>query len=93
MISPVLAGWGMPTKIIEALACGKPIIATKAAARAVPRKYKRLKIVDIENFANAIVDALKKDNPVDASDFELLKSEFTWACAIDKLTKRVEQII
>ena len=93
MMSPILAGWGMPTKIIESLACGKPIVATEQAARAVPKKYKILKIVDIDNFADAIVAALKEKKPVDSSDFELLKQEFTWAGAISKLTKRIEQII
>ena len=93
MISPILAGWGMPTKIIESLACGKPIVATEAAARAVPKKYTRIKVADIDHFALAVVDALKEDNPVDDSDFDLLKQEFTWAGAIDKLAKRIEQII
>jgi len=93
MISPILAGWGMPTKIIEALACGKPIIATEPAARAIPKKYRTLKVVDIENFANAIVEALKASHPVDASDFELLKQEYTWAGALEKLAERIEGIL
>ncbi|MBN1155421.1 glycosyltransferase family 4 protein [candidate division KSB1 bacterium] len=93
MISPILAGWGMPTKIIESLACGKPIVATEAAARAVPKKYRTLHIVSVSEFADTIVKLLKENNPVDASDFELLKQEFTWSGALTKLAERIEQII
>ena len=93
MISPILDGWGMPTKIIESLACGKPIVATETASRAVPKKYKTLKVVDINDFADAVVEALKENNPVDDCDFELLKQEFIWAGAINKLAERIEQIL
>ncbi len=93
MISPILMGWGMPTKIIESLACGKPIVATEPAARAVPKKYRTLNVVDIDNFADAVVDALKKSKPVDPSDFEMLKKEYTWAGALKNLADRIEQTI
>jgi glycosyltransferase involved in cell wall biosynthesis len=93
MISPILMGWGMPTKIIESLACGKPIVATEAAARAVPKKYKTLRIVDIDHFDDAIVAALQENKPVDDCDFELLQQEYTWAGALEKLADRIEKII
>ena len=93
MISPILQGWGMPTKVIESLACGKPIIATEPASRAIPKKYRTLKVVDIENFANAIVAALKANHPVDANDYELLKQEYTWAGSLDKLADRIDEIL
>jgi glycosyltransferase involved in cell wall biosynthesis len=35
VISPMLQGWGFPTKIVEALACGKVTITTPAGARAL----------------------------------------------------------
>jgi glycosyltransferase involved in cell wall biosynthesis len=93
MISPILAGWGMPTKIIESLGCGKQIVATETAARGVPKKYKTLHIVDINQFADKIVELLQQGNAVDPVDFELLKQEFTWAGALNKLADRIEQII
>ena len=83
----------MPTKVIESLACGKPIVATEPASRAVPKKYRTLNVVDIDNFADVIVSALKADKPVDASDFELLKQEYTWAGALDKLADHIEDIL
>jgi len=49
--------------------------------------------VDIENFADAIVEALKAENPVDTSDFELLKQEYTWAGALDLLADRIDGIL
>ena len=93
MMSPILAGWGMPTKIIESLACGKPIVATEAAARAVPKKYRTLHIVPISQFADKIIALFHENRPVDPIDFELLKQEFTWAGAISKLADRIEQLI
>jgi len=93
MISPILAGWGMPTKIIESLACGKPIVATETASRAVPKKYRTLHVVDIEKFADKIVTLLNDGKPVIPDDFNLLKQEFTWAGAISKLAERIEHII
>ncbi|MEE4311972.1 MAG: glycosyltransferase family 4 protein, partial [candidate division KSB1 bacterium] len=93
MISPILAGWGMPTKIIESLACGKPIVATETASRAVPKKYRSLHVVDIKEFSNTIVALLKKNKPVDDSDFDMLMEEFTWAGAIDNLGQEIERRI
>jgi len=93
MISPILMGWGMPTKIIESLACGKPIVATEAASRAVPKKYRTLRVVGIDHFADAVVEALQRNRPVDSSDFEMLKQEFTWAGVIKKLADKIEQVI
>lgn len=93
MISPILAGWGMPTKIIESLACGKPIVATETASRAVPKKYRSLHVVDIKEFSDTIVALLKQNKPVDDSDFDMLMEEFTWAGAIDNLGQEIERRI
>lgn len=93
IISPILAGWGMPTKIIESLACGKPIVATKEACRTIQKKYKTLNVVDIKDFPNAILAALKREIPVESVDFELLKQEFNWKIALDQLAEHIKAII
>jgi len=89
-ISPIQQGWGMPTKIIEALACGKFTIATPVAARSVPREFKRLKVIETEQFADAICEALQKESPVSDIDFEQINTRYNWRTNIMKLADRIE---
>ncbi len=78
IISPMLGGWGMPTKVVESLACGKPVVATEIGARSVPRTYKQLTVENVEAFSGRICEVLEAGNSVDASDFEKLKQDFLW---------------
>jgi glycosyltransferase involved in cell wall biosynthesis len=93
VISPIRAGWGFPTKIIEALACGKPIVATEAAARTIPRKYRTLKVVSMDRYADAVISALTNNRPCDPIDFEILKKEYTWSGAVSGLSDRIEAML
>ncbi len=92
IISPIQGGWGMPTKVIESLACGKQVIATEIGARAVPRHYKRLTVCKIEDFPDAICKFLEEDTPVDSCDFEMLKRDFLWENRLSKLREEIENI-
>ena len=92
IISPIQGGWGMPTKVIESLACGKRVIATEVGARAVPRHYKRLSVCAIEDFPGAICKFLEEDTPVDSCDFETLKKDFLWENRLSKLREKIEEI-
>jgi glycosyltransferase involved in cell wall biosynthesis len=50
MICPLFSGGGIRIKIIEALSCGKPIIATKIAAEGIPyQNYSPSPIIIVEN--------------------------------------------
>lgn len=90
VISPIQQGWGMPTKIIEALACGKLTIATPVAARSVPRDFKRLQVAETDQFATAICRALKTEKMVSDIDFENLKAKYSWRANILKLADKIE---
>lgn len=72
-ISPLMQGWGMPTKIIQALACGKPIVSTPTGARTIPTTLHQLKIRMIPDFAQTICDILQQNQPVIQDDFETIK--------------------
>jgi glycosyltransferase involved in cell wall biosynthesis len=91
VISPVLMGWGMPTKVVESLACGKPVVATEAGARAVPRRFRRLRVSSIDDFGRVLVGVLRENRPVDAGDFESLKDEFAWERRLERILPRIEQ--
>ncbi|MFH1942420.1 MAG: glycosyltransferase family 4 protein [bacterium] len=92
VISPLSGGWGMPTKIIESLACGKRVIATEVGARTVSKNYKRLIVCEIHGFPVEIVKTLEEDRPVDASDFHLLKKDYMWKSRLPGLKEKIEQI-
>jgi len=93
VISPILKGWGMPTKVIESLACGKPVIATEVGARSVPRHYHRLKVCSIAEFPQAIVQTLRENRPVDSVDFEKLKADFLWSARLEKMIEKLESVL
>ena len=90
VISPMLKGWGMPTKVVESLACGKHVIATEVGARAVPREYRRLTVCNIKEFADKICNALEENNPVDACDYEAIKRDFSWTRRLEALRERID---
>jgi len=90
IISPIQQGWGMPTKIIEALACGKITIATPVAARAVPRIFERLRVVETDQFAQTICDALKNEKMVNDVDYGALLEKYSWQINISKLADKIE---
>ncbi|MBN1352393.1 glycosyltransferase family 4 protein [candidate division KSB1 bacterium] len=90
IISPIQQGWGMPTKIIEALAVGKITIATPIAARSVPREFQLLRVKETDAFPDAICDALNDGKFVSDVDFERLKKHYSWRTNIMRLADRIE---
>ncbi|MDM7926901.1 MAG: glycosyltransferase [bacterium] len=92
VISPMTGGWGMPTKVVESLACGKPVVATETGARSVPRAFSRLTVCPIEEFPEAIVRILRENRPVDGADFEALKREFLWEHRLGRLDEAVARL-
>ena len=85
-------GWGFPTKIIEALACGKPTIATPIGARSIERDYKSLNVCELNQFSQEICQALKNCQPVTTVDFEKLKNRYSWSINIQKLAKKLNNL-
>jgi glycosyltransferase involved in cell wall biosynthesis len=90
IISPMLGGWGMPTKIVESLACGKPVIATEIGARSVSRHFRRLTVCSLDRFADAVIRTLRENRPVDPGDFEALKNEYLWENRLSALLRKMD---
>jgi len=93
VISPLMKGWGMPTKIVEALACGKPIVSTSIGARTIPNIFRQLKIRTIPEFSDAICHILQDDHPVMREDYETVRKMYGWNTHLDDLCDRICQII
>jgi len=91
VISPMLQGWGFPTKIVEALACGKITIATPVGARAVGSDYETLRIVEVQDFAAEICRALTAGPAVSTVDFAKVKARFSWRANIARLAEFIDR--
>jgi glycosyltransferase involved in cell wall biosynthesis len=88
-ISPMLQGRGFPTKIVEALACGKPTIATETGARAVEGTYESLIVCALDEFPDRICRVLDAGQPVRRNDAQQLKERYSWPGNIQRLANRL----
>lgn len=91
--SPIMEGAGFPTKIVEALACGKPTISTPVGARAVERDYRTFEVCDLSEFADRICAALERDTPVVTDDFDKLVERYAWQANLDRLVETMDRLI
>lgn len=92
-VTPVLAGMGSPTKVYEALACGKQVVATPMGARSVPADYRSLHVAALEDFP-AIVNRLLDERPApEAADFGRIREEHSWRALAERLGDALEATI
>lgn len=89
VISPMLRGHGFPTKIIEALACGKPTVATAVGARGVP-SFASLHVKDVDDFAETILQILSEDHPVESDQFAEIRDTFGWDALVGRLHDQLD---
>ncbi len=90
VISPMLQGYGFPTKIVEALACGKPTITTPVGGRALEQDYRILKFAEIPTFAAEINHALAEGQPVSDVDHEKIRTRYAWNAIVGRLSDWIE---
>ena len=90
VISPMRQGWGFPTKIVEALACGKPTVTTPVGGRALEKDYHILKFAEIEVFAAEICRNLADAQPVTDVDHDKVKARYSWEANVRKLSSWLE---
>jgi glycosyltransferase involved in cell wall biosynthesis len=86
VISPMLQGWGFPTKIVEALACGKPTITTPVGGRALEKDYHILKFAELDAFGAQVCQSLADAEPVTAVDHPKVKARYSWGANVQKLS-------
>ena len=91
VISPMLQGWGFPTKIVEALACGKPTVTTPVGGRALEKDYHILKFAEIGAFGAQICRSLAEAQPVTDVDHDKVKARYSWEANVRKLSDWIER--
>ena len=92
-ITPVLAGMGSPTKVFEALACGKQVVATPMGARSVPTDYRSLHVTPLENFPEVVNRLLDERPPPETADFARIRNEHSWSALVRRLGDAIENTI
>jgi glycosyltransferase involved in cell wall biosynthesis len=92
-VTPVLAGMGSPTKVYEALASGKQVVATPMGARSVPTDYRSLHVTALEDFP-AVVNRLLDERPgPETADFGRIRDEHSWRALAERLGNAIEATI
>jgi sugar transferase (PEP-CTERM/EpsH1 system associated) len=92
-IAPMQSGSGMQFKILDAMACGIPVVATQLGVGAIQAKHGRdLLVADRpEDFINACVRLLEDDGLAERlrqSGRRLVEGVYTWEANVE----RIEQI-
>ncbi len=97
-IAPMQAGSGIQFKVLEAMACGTPVIATSLAIQGIEAEAnKHLLVADtVQDFANQVVRLLS-DSALRAHLSEcardLIKTHYTWAQSISALEAVYEKAL
>jgi len=87
VISPLKQGWGFPTKIVEALASGKPTVATRIGARTIETDFAALMIRTIEQFPDTICQILDKGFVPSKDDVIKLRNRYSWSANLERLIR------
>jgi glycosyltransferase involved in cell wall biosynthesis len=91
VIAPMPFAHGMATKIVLALAFGKPVLTTPEGVGSIPRKYRQLVVTPLAMFPSKIVELLAACRSVDTSEFAALCDDFAWPQLIARLHRRIEE--
>ena len=92
VVAPLLQGRGSPTKVIEALAAGKPVVATPVGARSIDTDFHTLFVAEPEEFADRLVEVLRREEPVSASDYDRVRAHFAWPVLMDRLALAIQAV-
>lgn len=93
VIVPVLRGAGMRIKTVEALACGKQVVATQKGAEGVDTgRATRLRVVALEAFAEAVVDELLHGRADDPADFAWLCETYATDAVLGRLVALIDRV-
>ena len=97
-VAPVPYGAGVQNKVLEAMACGTPVIASGQAASGVDAKVGRDLLVadDAQSFAQAILHLLSDGaarEKIGRAGREYVEEHLSWQAAVEKLEEVYSEII
>ena len=93
VIVPVVRGAGMRIKTVEALACGKQVVATEKGAEGVDRsRATRLLVVPLDRFADAVIDELRHGRADDPVDFPWLDRTYSTDAVLGRLVALARRV-
>lgn len=94
VLVPVRTGGGMRIKTIEALACGKMVIAADRGADGIDLdRVRRIRSVAREDFAQAILDELEHGVGDDDVDFAYLKSQYSTEETLERFGNALVELV
>lgn len=93
VVAPVKMGGGIKIKVVEALACGKPLVATEKALEGIDEsRLHNLEKANVKNFAKVIIRMLKKDNKKTSKNWSYVKNEFGKKSQLDTIRRLIEEV-
>lgn len=94
VVAPIQIGGGIKIKVIEALAMGRFLVATEKAMEGIPADgIENLRIVPLEQFSEAICEAIAARPARTSRNFELLREGFGSHRQLEALTMRIEDTL
>jgi glycosyltransferase involved in cell wall biosynthesis len=78
VIVPILQGFGFPTKTIEALASGRPTVATPVGVRGLTHGFPHLFVRNIADFPKTLLHILDHPDRFGAAEAAMVKAEYGW---------------
>jgi len=89
---PILRGHGFPTKIVEALACGRPTVATPVGARGLTFRVPHLSVTGIENFGPALLQALGRSEDDNQAAAHEVMERYGWNTILAPLEQSIYEL-
>jgi glycosyltransferase involved in cell wall biosynthesis len=91
VLAPLTTGGGIKIKVVEALAAGRPLVATAQAMHGIEyRDLAGVTVVDLEGFAAATVAALEASPPDLGGNWERVQERFGARRQAARLIDRID---
>lgn len=92
--APLLRGGGMRIKTLEALACGKPIVATPLGLQGINgQHHPAVVITDPDGLADTMLRALEREKPVNPERFAELKATYGTEAVVNRFDEVVRSLL
>ncbi|HET8648672.1 MAG TPA: glycosyltransferase family 4 protein [Gemmatimonadales bacterium] len=92
--APLLRGGGMRIKTLEALACGKPIVATPLGLQGINRQHHSAVVVtEADGLADALLTVLASEKPVNPEHFAELKATYGTEAVVDQFDQVLRALL